>query len=181
VAVIGGGNTAIDCVRTARRLGAERAMIVYRRSEAEMPSRVEEINHARDEGVEFVMLTAPTAIIGTKDGWVSALRCRKMVLGSPDNSGRRRPEAIAVSDFELSAGIVINAVGSGANPLLTASASDISLNKQGNILISPEGETSVPGVFAGGDIVRGGATVILAMGDGKRTAMAIDKFVRKLL
>jgi glutamate synthase (NADPH/NADH) small chain len=181
VAVIGGGNTAIDCVRTARRLGAERAMIVYRRSEAEMPSRVEEINHARDEGVEFVLLTAPTAIVGTKDGWVSALRCRKMVLGSPDNSGRRRPEAIAGSDFELSAEIVINAVGSGANPLLTASAPDISLNKHGNILISPEGETSVPGVFAGGDIVRGGATVILAMGDGKRTAMAIDNFVRKSL
>jgi glutamate synthase (NADPH/NADH) small chain len=181
VAVIGGGNTAIDCVRTARRLGAERAMIVYRRSEAEMPSRVEEINHARDEGVEFVLLTAPTAIIGSKDGWVSALRCRKIVLGSPDNSGRRRPEAIAGTDFELSAGIVINAVGSRANPLLTASAPDISLNKQGNILISPEGETCVPGVFAGGDIVRGGATVILAMGDGKRTAKAIDRFVRKSL
>jgi glutamate synthase (NADPH/NADH) small chain len=178
VAVIGGGNTAIDCVRTARRLGAERTMIVYRRGEAEMPARVEEIKHAREEGVEFVMLTAPTAILGTKDGWVSALCCRKMKLGLPDESGRRRPQAIEGSDFELPAGVVIDAVGTGANPLLTSTAPDLSLNKSGNILINSEGETSIPGVFAGGDIVRGGATVILAMGDGKRAAAAIDQYLK---
>lgn len=177
VAVIGGGNTAIDCVRTARRLGAERAMIVYRRSEAEMPARAEEIKHAREEGVEFVMLTAPTAILGTEDGWVSALRCRKMELGPPDDSGRRSPHAIEGSDFELPTGVVIDAVGTGANPLLTESAPDIALNKQGNILINSQGETSIAGVFAGGDIVRGGATVILAMGDGKRAAAAIDEYL----
>lgn len=177
VAVIGGGNTAIDCVRTARRLGAERAMIVYRRGEAEMPARAEEIKHAKEEGVEFVMLTAPTAILGTKDGWVSGLSCQRMELGSPDASGRRRPEAITGSDFELPAEVVIDAVGTGANPLLTASAPDLSLNKSGNILISSAGETSIPGVFAGGDIVRGGATVILAMGDGKQVAAAIDNYL----
>jgi glutamate synthase (NADPH/NADH) small chain len=179
VAVIGGGNTAMDCVRTARRLGAERAMIVYRRSEAEMPARAEEIKHAREEGVEFVMLTAPTAILGTGDGWVSGLRCLKMELGVPDDSGRRRPIAIDGSDFELPAGVVIDAVGTGANPLLTSTAPELSLNKSGNILINPEGETSIPGVFAGGDIVRGGATVILAMGDGKRAAAAINEYLKR--
>jgi len=178
VAVIGGGNTAMDCVRTARRLGAERAMIVYRRSETEMPARVEEIKHAKEEGVEFVMLTAPTAIIGTEDGWVSALRCQKMELGPPDDSGRRRPEPVAGSDFDLPAGVVINAVGTSANPLLTGSAPDLDLNKWGNIIINEQGETSIPGVFAGGDIVRGGATVILAMGDGKRAAAAIGEYLK---
>ena len=180
VAVIGGGNTAIDCVRTARRLGAERAMLVYRRGEEEMPARIEELRHAREEGVEFIMLTAPTAILGTTDGWVSALRCQRMELGSPDDSGRRRPEAISGSDFELPAGVVIDAVGTGANPLLTASAPDLTLNTHGNIMINPEGETSIPGVFAGGDIVRGGATVILAMGDGKRAATAIDVYLKRM-
>ena len=179
VAVIGGGNTAMDCVRTARRLGAKRAMIVYRRGEAEMPARVEEIKHAKEEGVEFVMLTAPIAIVATEDGWVSALRCQKMELGPPDDSGRRRPQAIDGSEFDLPAGIVINAVGTSANPLLTATAPDLALNKWGNILTSNEGETSIPGVFAGGDIVRGGATVILAMGDGKRAATAINEYLKR--
>jgi glutamate synthase (NADPH) small chain len=179
VAVIGGGNTAMDCVRVARRLGAERAMIAYLRGEAEMPARVEEIKHAKEEGVEFVMLTAPTAILGTEDGWVAALRCLKMELGPPDDSGRRRPEPIEGSDFDLPAGVVINAVGTGANPLLTATAPDLTLNKWGNIVTNTEGETSIPGVFAGGDIVRGGATVILAMGDGKRAAAAIDAYLKR--
>jgi len=179
VAVIGGGNTAMDCVRTARRLGAERAMIVYRRGELEMPARAEEIKHAKEEGVEFVMLTAPTAILGTEDGWVSGLNCQKMELGAPDQSGRRKPQAIAGSDFELPAGVVINAVGTGANPLLTATAPEIALNKWGNIVIDAEAATSIPGVFAGGDIVRGGATVILAMGDGKSAAAAIDGYLKK--
>jgi len=178
VAVIGGGNTAMDCVRVARRLGAERAMIVYRRSEAEMPARVEEVKHAKEEGVQFIMLTAPTAILGSADGWVTGLRCQKMELGPPDDSGRRRPEPIEGSDFELSAGVVVNAVGTGANPLLTATAPELDLNKWGYIVTSPEGETSIPGVFAGGDIVRGGATVILAMGDGKRAAAAIDRYLK---
>jgi len=178
VAVIGGGNTAMDCVRTARRLGAERAMIVYRRSETEMPARVEEIKHAKEEGVEFVMLTAPTAILGTKDGWVSGLRCQLMELGPPDDSGRRRPQPIDGSDFELPAGVVINAVGTSANPLLTATAPDLDLNKWGNIIIDEAGETSIAGVFAGGDIVRGGATVILAMGDGKQAAASIDAYLK---
>ncbi|ACH37052.1 NADH-dependent ferredoxin:NADP+ oxidoreductase, alpha subunit [Citrifermentans bemidjiense Bem] len=178
VAVIGGGNTAMDCVRTARRLGAKRAMIVYRRSETEMPARVEEIKHAKEEGVEFIMLTAPVAIVATEDGWVSALRCQKMELGPADDSGRRRPQAIEGSEFDLPAGIVINAVGTSANPLLTATAPDLTLNKWGNIVTNDEGETSIPGVFAGGDIVRGGATVILAMGDGKRAAAAIDKYLK---
>jgi glutamate synthase (NADPH/NADH) small chain len=179
VAVIGGGNTAIDCVRTARRLGAERAMLVYRRGEAEMPARLEEIKHAREEGVEFIMLTAPTEVLGTQDGWVSALRCQKMELGEPDASGRRSPRAIEGSEFEQSAGVVIDAVGTSANPLLTASEPGLTLNKRGNIIINPGCETSIPGVFAGGDIVRGGATVILAMGDGKRTAAAIDAYLKR--
>ena len=179
VAVIGGGNTAMDCVRTARRLGAERAMIVYRRGEAEMPARVEEIKHAKEEGVEFIMLTAPLAILGTEDGWVSALKCQRMELGPADDSGRRRPQPIEGSEFELPAGVVINAVGTSANPLLTATAPDLALNKWGNIVINGDGETSIPGVFAGGDIVRGGATVILAMGDGKRAAAAINDYLSK--
>ena len=179
VAVIGGGNTAMDCVRTARRLGAKRAMIIYRRGEAEMPARVEEIKHAKEEGVEFVMLTAPLAIVGSEDGWVSALRCQKMELGPADDSGRRRPQPIDGSEFDIPAGIVINAVGTNANPLLTATAPDLALNKWGNILTSNEGETSIPGVFAGGDIVRGGATVILAMGDGKHAAAAIDDYLKR--
>jgi glutamate synthase (NADPH/NADH) small chain len=179
VAVIGGGNTAIDCVRTARRLGAERAMLVYRRGEAEMPARIEEIKHAKEEGVEFIVLTAPTEVLGTTDGWVSALRCQKMELGEPDTSGRRTPLAIAGSDFDLPAGVVIDAVGTSANPLLTASEPDLTLNKRGNIMINPGCETSIAGVFAGGDIVRGGATVILAMGDGKRAAAAIDAYLKR--
>ncbi|QWV93365.1 NADPH-dependent glutamate synthase [Geomonas oryzisoli] len=179
VAVIGGGNTAMDCVRTARRLGAKRAMIIYRRGEAEMPARIEEIKHAKEEGVEFIMLTAPLAIVGTEDGWVSALRCQKMELGPADDSGRRRPQPVADSEFDIPAGIVINAVGTNANPLLTATAPDLKLNKWGNVVADEEGQTSIPGVFAGGDIVRGGATVILAMGDGKRAAAAIDQYLKR--
>lgn len=178
VAIIGGGNTAMDCVRTARRLGAERAMIVYRRSETEMPARVEEIKHAKEEGVEFVMLTAPIEILGTPDGWVSGLKCQRMELGPPDQSGRRKPQPVAGSEFVLPAEVVINAVGTSANPLLTASAPELDLNKWGNIVADEKGATSIPGVFAGGDIVRGGATVILAMGDGKRAAAAIDEYLK---
>lgn len=174
VAVIGGGNTAMDCVRTARRLGAERAMIVYRRGEAEMPARVEEIKHAKEEGVEFVMLTAPLEIVGNDEGWVSALRCQRMELGPPDESGRRKPVPVEGSEFDLPAEVVVNAVGTRANPLLTATAPALELNRWGNIVADESGATRIPGVFAGGDMVRGGATVILAMGDGKRSAAAIS-------
>ncbi|HEX9078935.1 MAG TPA: NADPH-dependent glutamate synthase [Desulfuromonadaceae bacterium] len=178
VAVIGGGNTAMDCVRVARRLGAKRAMIIYRRSEAEMPARIEEIKHAKEEGVEFIMLTAPVEIIADDKGWVSAMRCRKMELGEPDESGRRKPVPIAGSDYDVSLDVVVNAVGTRANPLLTATAPDLALNRWGNIVIDENGTTSIRGVYAGGDIVRGGATVILAMGDGKEAAAAIDKYLK---
>lgn len=179
VAVIGGGNTAMDCVRTARRLGAERAMIVYRRSEQEMPARVEEIHHAKEEGIEFVLLTAPLAVVADDQGWARALRCQKMALGEPDDSGRRRPLPVAGSEFELPAEVVINALGTRANPLLTATEPELKLNKWGNIESDESGATSLAGVFAGGDIVRGGSTVILAMGDGKQAAAAIDRYLQE--
>jgi glutamate synthase (NADPH/NADH) small chain len=177
VAVIGGGNTAMDCVRTARRLGAERAMIIYRRSEQEMPARVEEIKHAKEEGVEFVMLTAPLAIISNGEGWSATLRCQRMELGPPDESGRRKPVPVDGSEYDIPADVIVNAVGTGANPLLTATAPDLQLNKWGNIAVDESGATSIAGAFAGGDIVRGGATVILAMGDGKQAAAAIDGYL----
>ncbi|KAB0666001.1 NADPH-dependent glutamate synthase [Oryzomonas japonica] len=177
VAVIGGGNTAMDCVRTARRLGAERAMIIYRRSEAEMPARVEEIKHAKEEGVEFLMLTAPVAILSEGDGWATSLRCQRMELGEPDASGRRKPVPVEGAQYDVPADVIVNAVGTGANPLLTATAPDLALNKWGNIVADENGLTNIEGVFAGGDIVRGGATVILAMGDGKQAAAAISAFL----
>ncbi len=179
VMVIGGGNTAMDAVRTGARLGAERSIIVYRRSEAEMPARVEEIHHAKQEGIEFILLTAPLEIIGDASGWVKGVRCQKMKLGEPDASGRRRPVPVAGQTFELAVDVVVNAVGTQANPLLTATASQLELNKWGNIVADDSGATSLQGVFAGGDIVRGGATVILAMGDGKRSAAAIDDYLRR--
>jgi glutamate synthase (NADPH/NADH) small chain len=179
VVVIGGGNTAMDAVRTARRLGAARAVILYRRSEAEMPARIEEIKHAKEEGVEFVMLTAPLEILGDNQGWVNGLRCQAMRLGEPDTSGRRRPVPVEGKVFELEAQVVVNAVGTGANPLLTATAPELGLNRWGNIEVDTTGQTNLAGVFAGGDIVRGGATVILAMGDGKRAAGAIDTYLQR--
>jgi glutamate synthase (NADPH/NADH) small chain len=179
VAVIGGGNTAMDCVRTARRLGAERAMLVYRRSEAEMPARAEEIHHAREEGVEFVMLTSPLAVVGDNQGWAMALRCQRMELGEPDSSGRRRPVPVVGEIFDLEADVVVNALGTRANPLLTATAPELALNRWGNIDATPAGTTNLAGVFAGGDIVRGGATVILAMGDGKQGAAAIHAYLQQ--
>ena len=177
VAVIGGGNTAMDCVRVARRLGAKRAMIIYRRSEIEMPARIEEIKHAKEEGVEFIMLTALTGISGNESGWVTSLHCQKMELGTADESGRRRPIPIAGSEYDIEADIIVNAVGTRANPLLTSTAPDLALNRRGNITIDDHGATSIRGVFAGGDIVRGGATVILAMGDGKEAAKAIHEYL----
>ncbi len=176
VVVVGGGNTAMDAVRTARRLGAEKAMIFYRRTEAEMPARVEEIRHAKEEGVEFHLLEAPVEILGA-DGWVAGIRMQKMELGEPDDSGRRRPVPIPGSEHEVECDVVVVAVGINANPLLTATEPELKTNKWGYIETDESGLTSIPGIFAGGDIVRGSATVILAMGDGKRAAAGIDKYL----
>ena len=177
--VFGGGNTAMDAVRTAKRLGSHRAVLAYRRSRTEMPARVEEIHHAEQEGVEMMFLVAPLEILGGADGWVRGVRLQRMELGEPDASGRRRPVPIEGSEFELPADILVVAIGTRANPLLTATCPDLKLNRWGNIETDDKQMTSIPGVFAGGDIVRGGATVILAMGDGKRAAGAIDKYLRE--
>jgi glutamate synthase (NADPH/NADH) small chain len=176
--VFGGGNTAMDAVRTAKRLGSKRAILAYRRSRDEMPARIEEIHHAEQEGVEFMFLVAPLEIFGDEAGWVRGVRLQRMELGAPDASGRRRPVPVAGSEFELPANIAVVAVGTRANPLLTATCPELKLDKWGNIVADADQMTSIPGVFAGGDIVRGGATVILAMGDGKRAAAAMDKYLK---
>ena len=176
VAVIGAGNTAMDAVRTAMRMGAERAMIVYRRSEKEMGARVEEYHHAMEEGVEMHWLTNPLEVIGDDDGWVSGLRCQKMKLGEPDSSGRARPIPIEGSEFVLPAENVILAIGTTPNPLLTRTTSGLSINKKGCLLADEQtGLTSKAMVYAGGDAVTGAATVILAAGAGKRAAQAIHE------
>ena len=177
MAVVGGGNVAMDAVRTAKRLGAERAMLVYRRSRAEMPARVEEVHHADAEGVEFENLVAPLEVIGNANKWVTGLKCQRMELGEPDASGRRSPKPIPGSEFVLDCDAVVVAIGTRANPLLTATCPELKLNRWGNIEADDAGMTSIPGIFAGGDIVRGAATVILAMGDGKRSAQAIDAYL----
>ncbi len=174
----GGGNTAMDACRTAKRMGSARSVLAYRRSRAEMPARLEEIKHAEEEGVEMEFLVSPLEILGGEDGWVRAVRLQRMELGEPDASGRRRPVPIDGSEFEMPCQLVLVAIGTRANPLLTAAAPELTLNKWGNIEIDESHMTSVPGVFAGGDIVRGGATVILAMGDGKDAAAAIDAYLR---
>ncbi|HAR43970.1 MAG TPA: glutamate synthase (NADPH), homotetrameric [Bdellovibrionales bacterium] len=180
VAVVGAGNTAMDCVRTARRLGADRAMIIYRRTEAEMPARKEEIHHAKEEGVEFVLLTAPLEVIADENKWATGLKCQKMQLGEPDASGRRKPMPIEGAYEVIPVDVVINALGTRANPLLTQTAPELKLNRWGNVEADGNtGLTSIEGVFAGGDIVRGGATVILAMGDGKRAAASIHEYLSK--
>ncbi len=178
VVVVGGGNVAMDAVRTAKRLGAEVASIVYRRTLAEMPARVEEVHHAQQEGVRFELLVAPLEVLGNEKKWVSGLKCVRMQLGEPDASGRRSPVAIPGSEFVIDCDVVVVAIGTRANPLLTATSPELKLNRRGNIEVDANGMTSLPGVFAGGDIVRGAATVILAMGDGKRAAHSIDKFLR---
>jgi len=178
VVVVGGGNVAMDAVRTARRLGADPATLVYRRSRAEMPARVEEVKHAEEEGVRFEFLVNPVEILGDDKGWVRAVRCQRMELGEPDASGRRRPVPVKDSEFDIPCQVFIEAIGTKANPLLTQSTPELKLNKWGNIEIDANNMTSIPGVFAGGDIVRGAATVILAMGDGKNSAAAIDKYLK---
>ena len=178
IATVGGGNVAMDSARTAKRLGAESSMIVYRRTRKEMPARAEEIHHAEEEGIQFEFLVAPVEVLGNEKKWVTGLKCVRMQLGEPDASGRARPVVIPGSEFVLPCDVVVVAVGTRANPLLTATCPDLKLNKWGNIVVDDKGMTSLPGVFAGGDIVRGAATVILAMGDGKRAAKAMDEYLR---
>ena len=178
IATIGGGNVAMDSARTAKRLGAEASMIVYRRTRKEMPARAEEIHHADEEGIQFEFLVAPVEVVGNEKKWVTGLKCVRMQLGEPDASGRARPIVIPGSEFVVPCDVVVVAVGTRANPLLTTTCPDLKLNKWGNIIVDDKGMTSIPGVFAGGDIVRGAATVILAMGDGKRAAKAMDEYLR---
>ncbi|HET9326789.1 MAG TPA: NADPH-dependent glutamate synthase [Candidatus Eisenbacteria bacterium] len=174
VAVIGSGNTAMDAVRTSLRMGAEEAMIVYRRSEKEMSARVEEYQHAKEEGIDFHWLTSPLEILDDGDGWVSGLRCQRMELGAPDASGRARPVPIPGSEFVLAVDNVILAIGTTPNPLLTRTTSGLAVTEHGCLLADERtGLTSKPLVFAGGDAVTGAATVILAAGAGKRAARAI--------
>lgn len=178
VAVLGAGNVAMDSARTAMRLGAESVRIVYRRSREEMPARAAEIHHAEEEGIEFFLLTNPTRFKGDHKGRLTGMECLKMALGEPDDSGRRRPIAIKGSEFHLDTDLVIVAVGSGANPLLTQSTTDLALNQWGYIKADPEtGKTTKKGVWAGGDIVTGAATVILAMGAGRKAADSIHQFL----
>lgn len=179
VAVIGGGNTAMDAVRTAKRMGAEHAYLVYRRSRTELPARAEEVHHAEEEGVEFRFLEAPVAVTGNSKGWVTHIELIKMQLGEPDESGRRRPVPIENSSYTLDVDTVVVAIGQGPNPLIPRTTPGLKTGKHGIITIDPEtGATSKPGVFAGGDVATGGATVILAMGAGKKAANAIHEYLR---
>jgi glutamate synthase (NADPH/NADH) small chain len=178
VAVIGGGNTALDSARVALRLGAKKSSIIYRRTEQEMPARIEEIHHAREEGVEFQFLRNPIAFIGDDQGWLEKMRLIKMELGQADSSGRPRPVPIQGSEYETPIDLVIVAIGNGSNPILQRTTKGISFNRWGNILVDEDTmATSKPGVYAGGDIVTGGATVILAMGAGRKAARSIHAYL----
>jgi glutamate synthase (NADPH) small chain len=182
VAVIGGGNTAMDSVRTAKRLGAERAMIIYRRSMEEMPARNEEIKHAQEEGIEFLCLQNPVAYFADEHGRVKQVKVQKMDLGEPDASGRRRPVPIEGSEYTIEVDMVIVSVGVSPNPLLPKSLPELKTSRWGTLIVDENSmQTSIPDIFAGGDIVRGGATVILAMGDGRKAAAGIKQFVLKNL
>lgn len=177
VTVVGGGNVAMDSVRTALRMGAEKATIVYRRSRKEMPARAAEIHHAEEEGIKFELLTNPVKLIGDEQGRVKGMECLRMKLGEPDASGRQRPIPIEGSNFVIDTELVVIAIGAGANPLITSTMPDLKLNKWGYIVADENGKTSKEGVYAGGDIVTGAATVISAMGAGKKTAETIDRYV----
>lgn len=181
VVIIGGGNTAMDSVRTAKRLGADRAMIVYRRSQEEMPARAEEIKHAIEEGIEFITLTTPVEYFADTNGQVNKMRVQKMGLGEPDESGRRRPITIEGSEYDIEVDSVIIAVGVSSNPIIQKSMPELEVTKWNTIKVDDNMMTSIPGLFAGGDIVRGGATVILAMGDGRKAASGIHAYAQKLV
>lgn len=177
-AIVGAGNVAMDAARTAKRLDAEHVYIVYRRGEDEMPARKEEIGHAKEEGIELRLLNNPVSIKGDEKGWVNGLECVKMELGEADASGRRSPVAVKGSEYILDVDMVVMAIGQGPNPLIKQTTPDLDVNKRGNIVADEAGATSIPGVFAGGDIVTGAATVISAMGAGKRAAIAIDEYLK---
>lgn len=179
VAVIGGGNVAMDAARVAKRLGSEHVYIVYRRSEAEMPARIEEVHHAKEEGIEFHLLTNPKEIIGKDDGTVTGMRVQRMELGEPDASGRRRPVPIEGSDYVLDVDAVVVAIGQTPNPMIKNTTPQLKTQPWGGIIVNEEtGATSIPGVYAGGDAVTGAATVILAMGAGKTAAKHMDEYIR---
>ena len=179
VAVVGGGNVAMDAARCAKRLGAENVYIVYRRGMAELPARKEEVEHAEEEGIVFKTLTNPTEVLGDENGWVKGLRCIRMELGEPDASGRRRPIPIEGSEFDMEMDTVIIAIGTGPNPIIAHTTPGLKTTKRGNIEADEETcATSKEGVFAGGDIVTGAATVILAMGAGRKAAAAIDEYLK---
>src|SRR5579859_4311148 len=178
VAVIGGGNTALDAIRSALRLGARKAYVIYRRSDTEMPARAEEVHHARQEGIDFQMLTAPVEFISDGKGWLTAARCVRMELGEPDASGRRRPVPKAGSEFDLPLSVAVIAIGTSANPIVQSTTPGLGTNKRGYIQAGEENQrTTRKGVFAGGDIVTGSATVILAMGAGRRAANSIHEYL----
>mgnify|MGYP003292396175 CR=1 FL=1 len=177
VVVVGGGNVAMDAARTALRLGAE-TTIVYRRTENELPARREEVHHAKEEGIEFAMLTNPVEIIGDERGWVKAVRCIRMELGEPDESGRRSPVPVPGSEFDIEPETVIMSLGTSPNPLIAKTTGGLETNRRGCIVADENGATSRPGVFAGGDAVTGAATVILAMGAGRKAAAAIHEYIQ---
>ena len=179
VVVVGGGNVAMDAARSALRIGAEKVYIMYRRSEEELPARREEVHHAKEEGVEFMMLTNPVEILGNEDDFVKAVRCEKMELGEPDASGRRRPVEVPGSEFLLEADCVIMAIGTSPNPLIKSTTEGLETQRWGGIIVDEDGRTTREGVFAGGDAVTGAATVILAMGEGKTAAKAIDEYIQE--
>ncbi|RKO66768.1 NADPH-dependent glutamate synthase [Desulfofundulus salinus] len=180
VAVIGGGNVAMDAARTALRLGAEESWIVYRRSEKELPARHEEVEHAKEEGIKFAFLTNPVRILADENGWVKGMECLRYELGEPDESGRRRPVPIPGSEFVMEVDTVVVAIGQAPNPLVPRTTRGLELGRKGNIVADPQtGATSKPGVFAGGDVVTGAATVILAMGAGRIAARSIHDYLMK--
>ena len=181
VAVIGGGNVAMDAARTAKRLAAEHVYLLYRRTENEMPARIEEIVRAKEEGIEFKLLTAPVRYTGDEKGFLKQAECIRMELGEPDSSGRRRPVPIKDSEFKIEIDQAVVAIGSTPNPIIRRTTPELKVKKRGEIEADEDGRTSIPGVFAGGDIVTGAATVITAMGAGRKAAAAIDKYLKSML
>jgi glutamate synthase (NADPH/NADH) small chain len=178
-AVVGGGNVAMDAARMALRVGAEEVYVIYRRTEREMPARREEVIHAKEEGIIFNFLTNPKRVLGDADGRVTGIECMRYELGEPDDSGRRRPVEIKGSEFTLEMDSVIMALGNSSNPLISRTTPEIAVNRWGNILADETGKTSMERVYAGGDIVLGAATVILAMGEGRRAAASINELLSK--
>ena len=177
-ATFGAGNVAMDCARTSLRMGAKKSYLIYRRTEKEMPARIEEIHHAKEEGVIFKLLTNPVEFIGDEKGKIKAVKCIEMKLGEPDESGRRRPIPVTNSEFTIEIDTALVAIGQSPNPLVPQSFKELKTEKRGNLKVDEEGQTTVPGVFAGGDIATGAATVILAMGAGKKAARAIDRYLK---